>query len=359
MLGDEFNFYILTSDRDINADEEYPELRTGELKYDCWNRIGKAQVWYVKNGEFSLGLLYKICSDFEPVFITCFYRDYGRSVLLLKRIGMLKGCKILIAAMGVFSREAFENKMVKKAFFTSLLNNLGFFRKCTWSVSSNEEASDVYRVLGNKAKCILTEDIPRRVNDYNHVRRDEKLRILFISRIHPHKNLDYALTLLKYVTLYRKEEIIFDVYGPICDEGYWQQCLQITAELPQSVKFRYAGEVNPGDVPDIMNRYDLMLLPSKSENYCHVVFEALMSGCVPVISDRTPWTDRLRSYNAGYVCKIESISKDSDFVSSMLDYIGKSEEERMAMSLSAHKLACETYGSAFKDTGYRELFRQA
>ena len=42
-LGHEYNFYIITGDRDLNSNIQYDSVKIGE-----WNKVGKAQVLYVK-----------------------------------------------------------------------------------------------------------------------------------------------------------------------------------------------------------------------------------------------------------------------------------------------------------------------
>jgi glycosyltransferase involved in cell wall biosynthesis len=39
----------------------------------------------------------------------------------------------------------------------------------------------------------------------------------------------------------------------------------------------------------VLERYHLLLFPSLGENFGHVVLEALLAGCPPLVSDRTYW----------------------------------------------------------------------
>src|SRR5438034_6920776 len=42
MLGDEFEFYILTADRDLGVRQPFAKIKTG-----FWHRVGKASVCYL------------------------------------------------------------------------------------------------------------------------------------------------------------------------------------------------------------------------------------------------------------------------------------------------------------------------
>ena len=55
------------------------------------------------------------------------------------------------------------------------------------------------------------------------------------------------------------------------------------------------------EVQSVLSTQDILVLPTKSENYGHVVFEALSVGCIPIISDRTPW-----SLVERWICCIEN-----------------------------------------------------
>ena len=53
----------------------------------------------------------------------------------------------------------------------------------------------------------------------------------------------------------------------------------------------YKGSISHDEVHDTFKRYDAFLFPTLSENFGHVIAEALMVGCPVIISDQTPWTD--------------------------------------------------------------------
>ena len=65
-------------------------------------------------------------------------------------------------------------------------------------------------------------------------------KFVFVSRIHPKKNLISAIEYMKDI----KGKVVFDIYGPIEDEEYWKQCNQKIHELPQNITVNYCGLVN-------------------------------------------------------------------------------------------------------------------
>src|SRR5690606_10471907 len=83
----------------------------------------------------------------------------------------------------------------------------------------------------------------------------------------------------------------FDIYGPISDQDYWKECQALIKSLPANVVATYCGSVAPARVAELFSKYDLFFLPTRGENYGHVIAEALSMGTLVLISDQTPWRE--------------------------------------------------------------------
>lgn len=99
------------------------------------------------------------------------------------------------------------------------------------------------------------------------------------------KNLDWALGLLAEV----QARVHFTIYGPLEDAQYWTRCKDLIGRLPANVRAEYRGEVPPEDVVKTIAKHHVFFLPSRGENFGHVVHEALAAGVPVLLSDRTPW----------------------------------------------------------------------
>ena len=96
---------------------------------------------------------------------------------------------------------------------------------------------------------------------------EDKLKIIFLSRISPMKNLDFALSIFSSVSA----EVQFDIYGPKENLEYWKQCnLQIISR-PKNIYINYRGSVLTENIQEVFSNYDLFLFPSRGENYGHVI----------------------------------------------------------------------------------------
>ena len=51
------------------------------------------------------------------------------------------------------------------------------------------------------------------------------------------------------------------------------------------------GPKDYDEIIDILSKYHVFLLPTKGENFGHVIQEAFLAGCPVIISDQTPWNN--------------------------------------------------------------------
>lgn len=100
-------------------------------------------------------------------------------------------------------------------------------------------------------------------------------------------------------------EVVFDIYGPIEDKKYWEECKNLGNSFKDNISVNYCGLVSHELVHEIFSQYDIFLFPTFSENYGHVIVEALMVGTPVIISDQTPWND-IQTYNAGWAISLEN-----------------------------------------------------
>lgn len=341
-LGEKYHFKIITNDRD------HGDLKAYEgIKYNSANKIGKAEVWYVKPGGFTLSNLQKMTEGADLIYICGPYNDYAYKTLFLKRVGKIK-TNVVVASMGSFSAEAFQIKSHKKSVFMFLSKILGLYKNITWSVTSQLEEKDIKNIIGKKAKCIIAEDLPRSVPDIE-ISREEKFKIVFISRICEMKNLKYAIEILSKL----ENRIQFDIYGILEDKKYWDECKALLEQLSENIVWEYKGMVDSKKVIETFSKYDVFLFPTKGENYGHVIFEALAGGCIPIISDQTPWND-IEQAGCG---KVISLSNQRRYIETLQNMASLDHGSIIEIKRIAHQYAREKYEESTKNTGYLEIFR--
>ena len=289
-LGNEFEFKIITADRDFGDTKPYPGI-----KIDGWNRVGKADVFYMSPNRRSLRdfrrLLYSI--EYNILYLNSFFSPHFTiKPLLLRRLRLIPDRPLVIAPRGEFSSGALGLKSLKKRVYITAAKAFGLYKRAVWQASSEHEEADIRLWLGSDVRVIIAPNLPPLINaaDGSVVVKEKTsgcIKIIFLSRISRMKNLDGALEMLKGL----KGRVGFNIYGPMEDKSYWAECQKIISRLPENIKVRYCGSIKHDHVNAVMMKHDIFFLPTLGENFGHVILEALCAGCPVLISDRTPWRD--------------------------------------------------------------------
>jgi len=87
-LGNEFQFKIVALDRDFDDTRPYPGIRL-----DCWNRAGKADVFYMSPKRRSLSDFKKLfySTGYDVIYLNSFFSPHFTiKPLLLRRLRLIK-----------------------------------------------------------------------------------------------------------------------------------------------------------------------------------------------------------------------------------------------------------------------------
>lgn len=358
-IGDKYRFSVVCSDRDHGDTESYSDVHINE-----YNTVGNAEVFYVKDGNFSFGLIKRLAAEHDILYVCGPYNNYAIKAMILNRFNMIK-CPLVLAPMGSFSEGALALKSFKKQLFLTLFRSLGLFNNIYFSVTSQVEEKELKQALNLKNKCFIAEDMPRKpLSEYNisKTRNGDELKIVFLSRICRKKNLSIAIDILSRVS----EPIIFHVFGNIEDQEYWNECQNKLTKLPDNIKWKYMGELDSEKVVTTLSEYDVFLFPTMGENYGHVISEAMSAGCIPVISDTTPWLD-LDEKSSGFVIHLYSESDNCDdareaslrdFSEAITQLCKMTKEQLATFSDNARQYSVEKYQESINNNGYMEMFNE-
>lgn len=292
-LGDEFEFWIVTRDRDLGDALPYPGIQPNQ-----WQRVGGAMVYYLSPENCNVRGMASLITNtpYDLLYFNSFFDPVITIIpLIARRLALLPNKPIILAPRGEFSTGAIKIKYLKKRLYIQIAKLINLYDNIIWQASSDHESQDIIRVMNVSSKAIhvaldlpapASLDVP--VDTSFQLKADGAvLKIIFLSRISPKKNLVYALKVLSKV----KVCVVFDIYGPAEDENYWKICNDLIKELPANVSVNYFGSVHPDQVATIFSRYDLFFFPTLGENYGHVIAEALSVGTPVLLSDQTPWRD--------------------------------------------------------------------
>lgn len=308
--------YIVTSDHDNGTSTRYKEI------HDGWNDRGNANVLYLPDKEyFSIKRLDEVVKEVNPdvIYLQSLFQDLALLGLIVARKNRKK---VMLAPRGELCAGAFKKKY-KKLPYIVLMRMIGLLKEVHYQSTSDEETEAIHKYLNaSYDKIHYLTNIPSVPKDvYDHPQKVVgNARFIFLSRIHPKKNLDFALECMEGI----EGNVQFDIYGPLEDKEYWGKCQGIINKLPSNIIVRHCGVVSHENVHEVFSRYDAFLFPTFSENYGHVIVESMLAGCVPIISDQTPWTD-INSYNAGWAI---SLSKQQEYVDAIKQVVGLDDMEK-------------------------------
>ncbi|MEO6637008.1 MAG: glycosyltransferase, partial [Ginsengibacter sp.] len=111
------------------------------------------------------------------------------------------------------------------------------------------------------------------------------LQLVSIALISPMKNILPVLQALEKV----KANVSYDIFGAVKDHDYWLLCKQQMKLLPTNISVVWHGEIRPEEIVGALSSAHVFILPSKSENFGHAIYEALSAGRPVITSHNTPW----------------------------------------------------------------------
>lgn len=307
-----FDFKVLCADRDYKEEKPYPNVKVNE-----WNQVGHAQVYYANASMQTISGLKEILTKtkYDILYLNGFFSPiFTIRPLVLKKLKKLENKKVILTPRGDFTGGC-ETKKIKKYIFIYLMKFIGMYSKLYWHATSDIEERAIKRKFP-KANIFMVPNISTKFEKKEIIihKKVGKLKLIFISRISPKKNLKYALEVLKEIY---EGEIIFDIYGPIENKDYWIECKNVIKEMPTNVKVRYCGEVLHNQVPHIFKQYHAFFFPTLGENYGHVIVEAMMNNCLCILSRGvTPWDDYIDALGIG--AKIGDIYKFMKIIKKMV-----------------------------------------
>lgn len=125
------------------------------------------------------------------------------------------------------------------------------------------------------------------VINYDKTNANGNFRLLFLSRIHPKKGLEF---LFEAIHKLENKNIKLIIAGE-GDKDYIISLKQIVKKLDLQKQIKFIGGVYGKEKWKIYQEADLFVLPTHSENFGLVIIEALATG-LPVITTRgTPWQE--------------------------------------------------------------------
>jgi glycosyltransferase involved in cell wall biosynthesis len=346
-FGAVFDISIVTSNRDLGATNPHDGI--------------ESNVWIVKDNyrikyfdkKYLLFYNYRFLLKenlYDSVYFNSLFSLYF--TLLPLWFALRYNMRIVLAPRGMLGSGALKIKKRKKKLALWLLKISGVPNKIIWQATARTEILEVKKYFGEKLQLKLVPNLSAKIPEFLITKQKKvaTLDLFFLSRISEKKNLIGALNYLKEVRECYK--INFSIIGPIGEQGYWNECELIINKLPNHITVNYLGAIPNLELPDVLKKQQVLLLPTFNENFGHVILEAFQAGCPVIISNQTPWQD-LENKKIGYDI---DLNKPQDFTLAVEFFAKINEENYQKWSLNAFNFAFEFCNNKEIIDANRDLF---
>lgn len=195
-----------------------------------------------------------------------------------------------------------KRKLVR---FVDRLLVKGIFKKANAVfVLQSEELSEL-RKLGFAARYEILPNgilVDERI-DLTY--KAESFVAVFCARLAPVKQVDRFLQIAKRASI-DKLDATFEIFGP--DGGELAKVLDFIAENDLENTLRYEGTVDPLEVPELLSRKSLLVLPSRYDPFPVSILEALGVGTPVLVNASCGISDIIKNLDDHFVSELDDTS---------------------------------------------------
>lgn len=294
------------------------------------------------------GLMWEVFTQCKKYDVVHFHAWWNIPVMTSVFLCWLRGVKPVFSPRGTLSNFSFEkNHSSGKALFHRFIGKFLLSKTCFHVTAASERQeieglSKDFFELPNFIKLAngsLKTVEPRA--------QSSVFNLLFLSRVHPKKNLEGMIEALSTVDF----DFEFKIVGPGKAE-YVQQLKNLAEAKGIAEKISWIGPVHGEEKFRLYAEADLFVLPSFNENFANVVIEALSAGTPVMISEKVGLEDYVRKNNLGWVCTTEPQN-----VAEMLTDIFSKKGELSAIGKAAREVVTEDFSPKKLTQRYVEQYQ--
>ncbi len=342
----DYEIYIFTGDRDLGDDRPFAQIENNR-----WLAQDNLHIYYASPGALNWENILIEIRNISPgyIYLNNMYSKYFTVYpLLMKRLGMIKG-QVVLSPRGMLKSTAVQYKSGKKKLFFQLLKLLRIPGRIVFHATDVTEEADIKNLFGNDITIKQISNFPPQEKPLQYIHKESGVvKLIFVGRVHPIKNLTFLLRCLQFIT----GNIILTIVAAIEDEAYWLECREIIKSLPETITVELQQDVPHHQIKQLINERHVFVLPTLGENFGHAIFEALGAGRPVLISDQTPWRN-LQQHHAGWDLPLID---EKAFVQVLQEVAGMDDETFQEWSVGAWQYAKNFTDRSDLKEKYKELF---
>lgn len=266
------SYEIVCSNKDL--DRTPINVRTNEwMGWNSWTRVYYSsrgisrKIWGRKKDILFINGIYSLHFNILPILFSGAKRK-------------------IVSGRGMLNLEAIAQKALKKKIFLTLWKWAGINRRVEFHAASLQEEKAIKTIFGSDVKVHYAANFPRAFEPQTVKEKIKgELHLVSVALISPMKNILNVLQALQDVP----DLVHYHLYGPVKESGYWKECTNLIGTMPPNIHVHYYGDVVPSKVEEALRKGHVFILPSKFENFCHAIYEALTAGKPVITSENTPW----------------------------------------------------------------------
>jgi glycosyltransferase involved in cell wall biosynthesis len=264
---------------------------------------GKANVYYWDYSFSQRKELMELIKLVKPdtIFINGLYSLYFNLLPLWYSLKTSQA-KVVWSARGMLHGGALAQKAFKKKIFLSLIKLFRLHKKVVWHATDEREVHFIKQTMGD-VQVMIAGNYPNLIEQLPvQTKISGQLVLGTVALISPMKNHKAIVEALQNCSA----SIKWLIYGPVKDDAYWNECLQLIHQLPSNIEVVYKGELPPHQLSTALDPMHVFIIPSESENFGHAILEALSAG-KPVITTTTTPFHQLTQQKAGIAVDVDGL----------------------------------------------------
>ncbi len=282
--NDDVQYFIFCSDTDLNG------AALENITIGKWLKFNEhTLVWYANHEKISDSLVKQV-ETVKPdvIYIIGIYSWHFNIVPLL----YCKAPKKILSTRGMLHPGALSQKKWKKKIYLGIFKLMEYQHKVQFHATDEEEQKYISNYFGKEASISVAGNFANTIALLPVAEKNPGiLKMISVALISPMKNILTVLQALEKVT----DTIQYDIYGPVKDHDYLKLCKEQVKLLPGNITVNWHGELEPAAVASVLAEAHIFILPSKSENFGHAIYEALSAGRPVITSHNTPWQNLMPS----------------------------------------------------------------
>jgi glycosyltransferase involved in cell wall biosynthesis len=224
-------------------------------------------------------------------------------------LARLNKTPVILTPRGTLSNYSFGNRNAGIKYYIHRFIGKSLLEYCHIQVTSKKEEQAVLALVKPKSITVIPNfvylpEMETGQNNNSPANTDSHtIKLLFLSRVEEKKGLDLLFSALA--------ECNFNFQLTIAGTGnpnYITYLKDLLKQLKIEAYIEWIGQQNQKEKWDVLQRHDLMILPSHDENFANVVIECLATGTPVLISNKVGLADYIQSQNFGWICNVD---KDS------------------------------------------------